>query len=94
MVNGEPGHRVTLNARGEQRVRSGHPWIYRADVVEVDASGGVVVTGQGGDHASDLFVPGQCEEGRGPAVGLHAHQVQVWLGMGEFSGTGGPHRAA
>ena len=43
MVNGEPGHRVTLNARGEQRVRSGHPWIYRADVVEVDASGGDIV---------------------------------------------------
>ncbi len=43
MVNGEPGHRVSLNARGEQRVRSGHPWIYRADVVEVDASGGDIV---------------------------------------------------
>ena len=43
MVNGEPGHRVTLNARGEQRVRSGHPWIYRADIVEVDASGGDIV---------------------------------------------------
>ena len=34
---------VTISARGEQRVRFGHPWIYRADVVEVDASGGDLV---------------------------------------------------
>jgi 23S rRNA (cytosine1962-C5)-methyltransferase len=32
-----------INARGEQRVRSGHPWIYRADVVDVDAAGGDIV---------------------------------------------------
>jgi hypothetical protein len=23
---------VTISARGEERIRSGHPWIYRADV--------------------------------------------------------------
>ena len=34
---------VTISARGEQRVRHGHPWIYRADVVEVDATGGDLV---------------------------------------------------
>jgi 23S rRNA (cytosine1962-C5)-methyltransferase len=34
---------VVINARGEQRVRSGHPWIYRADVVDVDAAGGDIV---------------------------------------------------
>jgi len=34
---------VVINARGEQRVRSGHPWVYRADVVDVDASGGDIV---------------------------------------------------
>jgi len=34
---------VTISARGEQRVRSGHPWIYRADVVDVDADGGELV---------------------------------------------------
>ena len=34
---------VTISARGEQRVRHGHPWIYRADVVEVDAAGGDLV---------------------------------------------------
>jgi 23S rRNA (cytosine1962-C5)-methyltransferase len=34
---------VVVSSRGEQRVRSGHPWIYRADVVDVEASGGDVV---------------------------------------------------
>lgn len=32
-----------MSARGEQRIRSGHPWIYRADVVDVDAVGGDIV---------------------------------------------------
>jgi 23S rRNA (cytosine1962-C5)-methyltransferase len=34
---------VVISARGEQRIRSGHPWIYRADVVDVDAAGGDIV---------------------------------------------------
>ena len=34
---------VVISARGEQRVRSGHPWIYRADVVDVEAAGGDIV---------------------------------------------------
>jgi 23S rRNA (cytosine1962-C5)-methyltransferase len=34
---------VTISARGEQRVRLGHPWIYRTDVVAVDAEGGDLV---------------------------------------------------
>ena len=34
---------VAISARGEQRIRSGHPWIYRADVMEVDAEGGEIV---------------------------------------------------
>ena len=34
---------VVISARGEQRVRSGHPWIYRADVVDVAAEGGDIV---------------------------------------------------
>ena len=34
---------VTISSRGEQRLRGGHPWIYRADVTGVDASGGDVV---------------------------------------------------
>src|SRR5688572_3600649 len=34
---------VVISARGEQRVRAGHPWLYRADVVDVDAEGGSIV---------------------------------------------------
>ena len=38
---------ATVTARGEDRVRSGHPWIYRADVVDVRASGGDRVSVRG-----------------------------------------------
>ena len=34
---------VTISARGEQRVRSGHPWVYRTDVVDVQADAGEIV---------------------------------------------------
>ena len=34
---------VIINARGEQRVRLGHPWVYRSDVVDVQAQGGDTV---------------------------------------------------
>jgi 23S rRNA (cytosine1962-C5)-methyltransferase len=34
---------VVITARGEQRLRTGHPWIYRADVADVDAAGGDIV---------------------------------------------------
>ena len=34
---------VVISARGEERLRSGHPWIYRADVAEVRAAAGDVV---------------------------------------------------
>ena len=34
---------VVISARGEQRVRDGHPWIYRADVVDVEAEAGAIV---------------------------------------------------
>jgi 23S rRNA (cytosine1962-C5)-methyltransferase len=34
---------VTVSARGEERVHGGHPWIYRADLVEVVAQGGDLV---------------------------------------------------
>ncbi len=34
---------VTITQRGEERVRSGHPWIYKSDVGKVDASGGETV---------------------------------------------------
>jgi len=39
----ESRRQVVISARGEQRVRGGHPWIYRADVVDVQASGGDIV---------------------------------------------------
>jgi 23S rRNA (cytosine1962-C5)-methyltransferase len=34
---------VVVSARGEQRIRSGHPWIYRADVASVTAGPGDIV---------------------------------------------------
>src|SRR6185295_6408056 len=35
---------VRVNKRGADRVRQGHLWIYRSDVVEVNAKGGAVVS--------------------------------------------------
>ena len=34
---------VTISTRGEQRIRGGHPWIYRGDVGDVHASAGDIV---------------------------------------------------
>ena len=34
---------VVISARGEERVRAGHPWIYRADIVDVHADAGDIV---------------------------------------------------
>jgi 23S rRNA (cytosine1962-C5)-methyltransferase len=34
---------VTIKHRGEERVRSGHPWIYKSDVAKIDAYGGEIV---------------------------------------------------
>ena len=38
---------VTVSARAAERVASGHPWIYRADVADVRASGGDRVSVRG-----------------------------------------------
>lgn len=35
---------VRVNRRGAERVRHGHLWIYRSDLVDVDAEGGAVVS--------------------------------------------------
>ena len=35
---------VTISTRGEQRIRGGHPWIYRGDVGDVHADAGDIVT--------------------------------------------------
>jgi 23S rRNA (cytosine1962-C5)-methyltransferase len=34
---------VTITHRGEERVRSGHPWIYRSDIAEARAEAGATV---------------------------------------------------
>jgi len=34
---------VTISRRGEDRIRSGHPWIYKSDVSKTDARGGDTV---------------------------------------------------
>jgi len=41
---------VVISARGEQRVRAGHPWIYRTDVVDVSATSGEIVEVIGPRH--------------------------------------------
>ena len=41
---------VVISPSGEQRVRGGHPWIYRADVVDVQAEGGEIVQVLGPRH--------------------------------------------
>ena len=48
---------VTITARGEQRLRSGHPWIYRADVADVRAEAGdiVLVRGSRGRRLGHAF---------------------------------------
>jgi 23S rRNA (cytosine1962-C5)-methyltransferase len=38
---------VTLSSRGEQRLHGGHPWIYRADVKDVQAGPGDIVAVRG-----------------------------------------------
>ena len=45
-----PTPTVVVSARGEQRIRSGHPWIYRADVMDVDATAGDTVAVIGPRH--------------------------------------------
>jgi len=38
---------VVINSRGEERLRGGHPWIYRADVADICAQAGDVVRVRG-----------------------------------------------
>jgi 23S rRNA (cytosine1962-C5)-methyltransferase len=47
---------VAVSRRGEDRLRSGHPWVYKSDVTDVRASGGEIVRvvglrGRGLGHA-------------------------------------------
>jgi 23S rRNA (cytosine1962-C5)-methyltransferase len=41
--------RVAISRKGEERVRSGHPWVYRSDIVGTDASGGDIVAVEAGN---------------------------------------------
>ena len=38
---------VVISARGEERLRGGHPWIYRSDVVDAHLDGGEIATVKG-----------------------------------------------
>ena len=53
---------AVISARGEQRLRGGHPWIYRADVADVRAAGGDIV---------------QVRSPRGRTLGLRALQRPI-----------------
>lgn len=35
---------VRINRKGVRRVRSGHPWVFKSDLIDIDASGGSVVS--------------------------------------------------
>jgi 23S rRNA (cytosine1962-C5)-methyltransferase len=54
---------ATISQRGEDRLRSGHPWIYRADVVDVRAEGGdrVLVRGPRGRTLGHAFYSDQSQ---------------------------------
>jgi len=59
---------VVVSARGEERLRSGHPWIYRADVADARAGAGDIV---------------QVRNARGRALGsaLFSDRSQITLRM-------------
>jgi 23S rRNA (cytosine1962-C5)-methyltransferase len=59
---------AVISARGEERVRRGHPWIYRTDVVDVSAEAGTVV---------EVLAPRQRFVGRA----LYNDQSQITLRM-------------
>jgi 23S rRNA (cytosine1962-C5)-methyltransferase len=52
---------VVVSARGEERAGSGHPWIYRSDVIDARAAGGdiVVVRGPRGRVIGSAFYSDQ-----------------------------------
>src|SRR5262249_40690565 len=59
---------VVVSARGEERLRSGHPWIYRTDVADARAGAGDI---------------GQVRNARGRALGsaLFSDRSQITLRM-------------
>jgi 23S rRNA (cytosine1962-C5)-methyltransferase len=69
--------RVVINARGEERLRSGHPWIYRADVADVCAQAGDAVLVRG-------------PRGRDLGHGLYSDRSQIALRMMTYGTPGEP----
>jgi 23S rRNA (cytosine1962-C5)-methyltransferase len=59
---------VQISKRGVDRIRQGHPWIYRSDVTEVDAAPGDIV---------------RVEDGRGRVLGhaLYSDRSEITLRM-------------
>src|SRR6266545_1456739 len=68
---------AVISARGEERLKSGHPWIYRSDVVDVRANAGDVV-----------FVRGP--RGRTLARALFSDKSQIVLRVLSYATTEGP----
>jgi 23S rRNA (cytosine1962-C5)-methyltransferase len=64
---------VTISARGEERLRSGHPWIYRADVADARAQAGDVVLVRG-------------PRGRPLGHALYSDRSQITLRMLAYGG--------
>ena len=53
---------------------------------QLDAAGGLVVSGQRGGDGADLLVAGHGQEGGGAAVALHADEVDAVLVVAEHVG--------
>jgi 23S rRNA (cytosine1962-C5)-methyltransferase len=62
---------VTINRRGEDRARGGHPWIYRSDVTGAEAAAGDLVTVTS-------------ERGRPVGHALFSDESEITLRMIEF----------
>jgi 23S rRNA (cytosine1962-C5)-methyltransferase len=65
---------VVISARGEGRLRGGHPWIYRADVADVRAQAGDVVLVRG-------------PRARALGHALYSDRSQIALRMFAYGGT-------
>src|SRR5262245_16388543 len=65
---------VVISARGEERLRGGHPWIYRADVADVRAQAGDVVLVRG-------------PRARALGHALYSDRSQIALRMLAYGGT-------
>jgi 23S rRNA (cytosine1962-C5)-methyltransferase len=59
---------VSITPRGEERIRNGHPWVYRSDILEVSAGGGETVRVTG-------------PRGRGIGFGLYSDRSEIALRM-------------